>query len=470
MDINYQTVIMKYLTTGNMFIDVFISGFLIALLTKFNENINYYINYIMTNIQFKKFSNVSISGKIIITKNLTTKEYFSDNFKSLRHYVFNSLKTNKNIKNIQEIFLGNEEIYDQEKELFVNRNDYKFLASDSNGIEIYRSIFYKIIERKKRKEDDDKSLYEINYEIILYTKYDITYITDFLEKCNNEYTKFIEKQTIPNLLYIKYDITDYDDLNNSSYLIYPYNSSKTFNTIYCDNKQSIISSLDFFINNKKDFIKKGRPYNLGYIFYGEPGCGKTSTIKAIANYTQRHIIEIPLSKIKTSREFEKIFFNTKFNKYNISQSKLLYVLEDFDTESDILFSRQYKLNDIEEKEKENIKKSKKKSDNNDVEENKLTLGSILNTLDGVLERHNQIVIFTTNHLEKLDKALIRPGRFDMIIEFKKASTKIIEEMYENYYNENINIHEQYSNKFTPAEIINMFQNNNKEYISNFFNN
>merc|ERR1712117_574174 len=66
------------------------------------------------------------------------------------------------------------------------------------------------------------------------------------------------------------------------------------------------------------------------MFYGEPGCGKTSTIKAIANHIQRHIVSVPLNKIKTVKELLNVFYNTRMNYVDIPLDKRLYVLEDID--------------------------------------------------------------------------------------------------------------------------------------------
>ena len=53
------------------------------------------------------------------------------------------------------------------------------------------------------------------------------------------------------------------------------------------------------------------------MFYGEPGCGKSSTIKAIANHTQRHIVSVPLNKIKTAKELLNVFYSTRMNYVDI---------------------------------------------------------------------------------------------------------------------------------------------------------
>jgi Cdc6-like AAA superfamily ATPase len=60
----------------------------------------------------------------------------------------------------------------------------------------------------------------------------------------------------------------------------------------------------------------------------------------------------------------------------------------------------------------------------------IDLGVILNLLDGILETPGRIIIMTTNHPERLDPALVRPGRIDLMVNFKKCSSTDIEEIYE----------------------------------------
>jgi 5S rRNA maturation endonuclease (ribonuclease M5) len=64
---------------------------------------------------------------------------------------------------------------------------------------------------------------------------------------------------------------------------------------------------------------------------------------------------------------------------------------------------------------------------------KLDLSFLLNLLDGVLEIPGRIVVMTSNHVSKLDKALIRPGRVDVIADFKRCTVKTITEMIEFFY-------------------------------------
>jgi len=64
----------------------------------------------------------------------------------------------------------------------------------------------------------------------------------------------------------------------------------------------------------------GFPHKLGLLLYGPPGTGKTSLIKAIAHHTGRHIVSVPLSKIKTNQELMDIMFDQSFSVVNTAKS------------------------------------------------------------------------------------------------------------------------------------------------------
>jgi SpoVK/Ycf46/Vps4 family AAA+-type ATPase len=109
-----------------------------------------------------------------------------------------------------------------------------------------------------------------------------------------------------------------------------------------------------------------------------------------------------------------------------------------------------------------VKKLTNKLNNMRSNSEKLTLGFLLNLLDGVLEVPGRILIMTTNYPEKLDKALIRPGRIDLILDFKKTTRATIIEMYKHFYDLNdTSFNENEFEKiedyqYSPAEINQVF--------------
>ena len=125
---------------------------------------------------------------------------------------------------------------------------------------------------------------------------------------------------------------------------YPFISHKRFdNGMFFDNKQYLLDKLDFFLNNKAWYEKNGVPHTLGLGLWGSVGTGKTSVIKCMANYLNRHIIIIPLNKIKTQAQFMEAFNEETYNKDNAKNSigfdKKIIVFEDIDCMIDIVKDR-----------------------------------------------------------------------------------------------------------------------------------
>merc|ERR1712142_221813 len=108
----------------------------------------------------------------------------------------------------------------------------------------------------------------------------------------------------------------------------------------------------------------------------------------------------------------------------------------------------------------NILKSSTAIDKKETSE--LTLATLLDVLDGVMEMDGRMLIITTNYPDKLDKALIRPGRIDMKVRFGPMTVKNILEMFEHYFE--IDVPTEFDTtllldlKWTPAEVTQVFLN------------
>jgi chaperone BCS1 len=270
----------------------------------------------------------------------------------------------------------------------------------------------------------------INLSLCSY-KHDITYINKFLETKEQEYLNFINKDT--NKLKIFTTSSYYDhDIGNQALKFNKYylSSNKSFQTLFFEGKDQIINRLERYNKNITEYKRLGIPHTLGFLFHGVPGSGKTSTIKAIANYTNRSIISVNMNHIGTIEDMIKLFNNELVSFSKIPLNKRMYVFEEIDC-YDYFLSREF----VKEEPKEENKiedmlteiVNKKKHNKKKKDDSKLTIGQILEVLDGIIECEDRIIIFTTNHVEKIDKALMRPGRIDMVIEFKKLRKQDIQD-------------------------------------------
>jgi hypothetical protein len=256
----------------------------------------------------------------------------------------------------------------------------------------------------------------------------------------------------------------------------PFETTKTLNNLYGEHIDRVQSRIELF-NNKQWYQSKGVPHTLGILLHGEPGCGKTSLIKSIANDTNRHVFNIRLSDNMTKEQLNSLFFDTKVqvrNKdndttsvINIPLNQRLYVLEDIDCAENTVLSRTdakpvrekssaRKIPDFAEgmfgdREFEMLHDQIHKE-----KEERIDLAFLLNILDGILETPQRLIIMTTNYPNKLDHALLRPGRIDLILEFKKCSVDMLTTMVDNFYLSDVNVSslqdERLNEVLSPAEV------------------
>lgn len=276
-----------------------------------------------------------------------------------------------------------------------------------------------------------------------------------------------------------------ENYNNEPHLSFSMNifeTNKNFSNLFGENIDYVKRRVTKFVNDKDWYKKMGIPYTLGLLLHGLPGCGKTSLIKAISKETNRHILNIKLTDRTTLTQLRNLFYSDKIKvisedsspaKYiSIPISHRIYVLEDVDCLSALL-SRKKKNNnndagdnndtdidDIEysylsEDDKKNIKILGKQRwvDLTRLSTDKITLSDVLNTFDGVLESPGRILIMTTNYPEKLDEALLRPGRVDITIKFQECSALQIKQIFEHFYGKEFNFdYSSIEGKYTPAYV------------------
>lgn len=244
--------------------------------------------------------------------------------------------------------------------------------------------------------------------------------------------------------------------------------SKSFDTLYLrhDDKELLMNMLYNFCNSMQIYKEFEIPHKLGILLYGEPGTGKSTTIKTIASYAKRNIYYVDLKNINTNAELKQLF------DYVIKEctGDNIIVFEDIDCMTDIVKPRiAATSNSSSSEEFDSISNALRTQNDN------LTLSYLLNLLDGTLCVENTMFIMTTNHINNLDPALVRQGRVDVKMELKKADHYQIECMYAKIIGKSIDkdlLKRIPEGVYTPVDIIhhlihNKIRNNTNDILAPF---
>ncbi|KAG8680639.1 hypothetical protein FRC08_016131, partial [Ceratobasidium sp. 394] len=162
------------------------------------------------------------------------------------------------------------------------------------------------------------------------------------------------------------------------------------------------------------------PFRRGYLLHGVPGSGKTSLIHALAG-------ELGLDIYVASLSMKGMSDTTLTNLMGRVPQRCILLLEDLDAAFTRGTSRDAKSTGAP-----TTTTTSSKTDTKD-DPNTLSLSGLLNSLDGVAAAEGRLLFATTNHIERLDPALSRPGRMDVWVDFKNASRWQAEGIFKNFF-------------------------------------
>eukprot|EP01060_Flectonema_neradi_P002163 TRINITY_DN11311_c0_g1_i1.p1 TRINITY_DN11311_c0_g1~~TRINITY_DN11311_c0_g1_i1.p1 ORF type:complete len:417 (+),score=51.95 TRINITY_DN11311_c0_g1_i1:64-1314(+) len=149
-----------------------------------------------------------------------------------------------------------------------------------------------------------------------------------------------------------------------------------------DKKPRILRDISRFLSDRSWYEGMGIPYRRGYLLYGPPGCGKSSFVLGLAGELSMAICILSLSNRHLDDEGLVLLLNT-------APQRSIVLLEDVDR----AFSN----------------------------DSRVTISGLLNSIDGVAAQEGRLLFLTTNHIDKLDDALIRPGRCDVKLLFPNST-------------------------------------------------
>jgi hypothetical protein len=237
--------------------------------------------------------------------------------------------------------------------------------------------------------------------------------------------------------------------------------NKTFDTLFFTQKQQIMGLLQKF----KDgcLVPKHLPLEnkLGIILHGPPGTGKTGFISALANFLKKDVLLVDMTKIKTQKALNWVLMDANHK---------IIVFEEFDCMEGV-------HNRSLEKESGSTRSSETSDPNSAIAmmvmannkefaetykkeraeaKNKLDLGYLLRKIDGLESAEGRVLIATTNHPERIDPALLRPGRFGIQLNLGNATHQMIRDIVGMVYQQAITdeqVSEIPEGVWSPAEIL-----------------
>lgn len=202
---------------------------------------------------------------------------------------------------------------------------------------------------------------------------------------------------------------------------------RPIDTVYLDGNQRdmITHDVERFLHadTAARYRSKGIPHRRGYLFHGPPGNGKSSLAMALAGHFGLNVYSLSLRDSTLNDNYLASLFNV------LPPSKVLVLLEDIDSAG---LKREEEFDDISSIDEWAMPNPPRRARPSYRPVN-ITLSGVLNAIDGIAAPEGHILIMTTNAPEALDKALVRPGRVDVKVEFKNAGQNQLREMFSRMY-------------------------------------
>lgn len=210
-------------------------------------------------------------------------------------------------------------------------------------------------------------------------------------------------------------------------------------------KKAIDDKLDFYKNNEEWYYERGVSRKLLFIISGPPGTGKSRVSRYVADYLNTSLGTIG----------DGIHFSARLRE--AANKNITVSIPDFDT-----------LNIA------NARQDDKDGDDDDVttmiKNNKdLDLNEALNLFQGDIPLNNSVVVMSTNYIDKIDPALLRRGRCDLLIELGPLSYTEANSFYKHHYDASDDLPEEYKDiSIRACDLMGKFEDHafdKKEFVS-----
>ncbi|KAL6295667.1 hypothetical protein ACE6H2_003809 [Prunus campanulata] len=319
---------------------------------------------------------------------------------------------------------------EKEKQLLVTIDKNQGLVDCFKGVNFKWVLVTSQKPASNGKREDHSQSEVRQLELSFHKKHRDMVLSSYLPYILNKSKEIKEERKVVKLHTVDYNGTDYWGFIN---LDHP----ATFDTMAMDPeiKKALIEDLDRFRERKEYYRRVGKAWKRGYLLFGLPGTGKSSLVAAMANYLKFDIFDLDLKEVQCNSDLRRLLIGTK--------SRSILVIEDIDCSVE-----------LKNRDAENEPKT--------VEDDKITLSGLLNFIDGLWSTcgEERIIVFTTNRKDRLDPALLRPGRMDLHIHLSYCTFSGFKTLAYNYlriqehplFGDIEKLLDYYKAQATPAEV------------------
>ncbi|KAI9345433.1 P-loop containing nucleoside triphosphate hydrolase protein [Pilaira anomala] len=246
---------------------------------------------------------------------------------------------------------------------------------------------------------------------------DMQLLKSFIQEwINDHYEKESGKLTIYKCMPARYEAFEWRQVGSKEL--------RSFGSVILKTgqKEAILKDITTFRRREHWYSIRGIPYRRGYLLYGPPGTGKTSLVQSVASKVKMNVAIISLSGSMDDEKFNVMLQEIPRNSILVMEDIDHCVIKDPNSEKD-------------------------------TSSGKISMSGLLNALDGVVAQEGTMVFMTCNDVNRIQPALLRPGRIDMKMELGYADKSQISKMFLRFMGEDDIIETEEDKEKKPAVVI-----------------